>query len=370
MSRKFLPVGLFLAALVPLLFVGPRLSAQEEDVKKISFKTSDEVSLQGTLYKSKGKNPTNGPCVILLHQPGLAGKAGDWAGLAKTLAEKGFNVLDFDFRGTGESTLINPNAFWKDPVNATMMQNLARKKPQPGKLNLADYKTKETYYPKLAEDVMAARIALDQLNDNLEVNTSSVYLVGAGDAATIGMLYLAAEWFRSQKLPPALVGPYPALAPRLGGPIVGGQAAGVDVAGAIWLSPSKPTLGTVGVTTNNVNAWLDVAPEMRERTPMLFLYGDGDDKGKSGANFFRNDVLKAQPNPGSPLQPLKLTRSIAIDKTRLTGAELLGKKLKTEDLIGEYLTALDKERANMIRQPNRAFPTPPPIDLRQFGVCK
>ncbi len=39
------------AVLLPVLvlFVGPRLSAQEEDVKKISFKTSDEVSLQAGL---------------------------------------------------------------------------------------------------------------------------------------------------------------------------------------------------------------------------------------------------------------------------------------------------------------------------------
>ena len=49
------------------------------------------------------------------------------------------------------------------------------------------------YLPVYVNDLAAVRLHLDQKNDNGDVNTSSIYLVGASETATLGMMWLAAE---------------------------------------------------------------------------------------------------------------------------------------------------------------------------------
>jgi len=359
---------LFLVALVPCLAPAPRAAAQaaDDNTKQIAFKTYDEVTIQGTLYKSnKGGNS---PVVMMLHAFGEDSNKGDFRGLANKLStEHGFHVLRFDFRGHGQSKLV-ANKFWDDPINKAYLPRALVKKA-PDKIDLNDLKAaKNGYYPRLADDILAARIALDQLNDNNEVNTSSVYLLGAKDAVTNGFLYISAEWARPQKLPPVMVQRFPPLPPARSPQSVlgpGDAAAGLDIAGCIWLSPTR----NLQVPPNTIQQWVQNAPDMRERTPMLFLYGDGDAAAKRDAKFFRDEVLAAKV-VGAPLPKLQLTRSMAIEKTNLAGANLLGKQLGTEKLIVDYLEALEKERRNLIRVPNRGYATSPGINLPLFGVCK
>ncbi len=374
MPRRLLLAAVFVAALLPWVATPQPVLAQEDDTKKIKFKTADEVTLHATLYKSKAKNPNNSPCVILLHQPLTDPNKGDLGGLAKTLAKEGYNVLRLDFRGHGDSTLVNPAKFWSDPINATFFPKEAKKKPLPNKFELPKDATKATkdmknYLPKLAEDIMAARVALDQLSDNNEVNSSSVYLVGPQDCATLGTLYATTEWVRPQKIPASLIGNHPALAAKNGGgPAVGGEPAGKDLGGAVWLSPTVPANGIVDVDNKTVQRWMAFAPELRDRTPVLCIYGDKDTAGQSGATFFQDKVFVANPPKGSPLSKLGMNKTMTV-KSTLTGVGLLGQQLGTEKLIVDYLEALEKERLNLIRIPNRGFPTPPPIDLKSFGVC-
>ncbi|MGL6095268.1 MAG: hypothetical protein ACRC7O_05620, partial [Fimbriiglobus sp.] len=114
--------------------------------------------------------------------------------------------------------------------------------------------------------------------------------------------------------------------------------------------------------------WVQYAPDMRERTPMLFLHGAEDAESKRNASFFKNEVLAARV-PGTTLPPLPLTQIRSIEKTSLKGAELLGKKLGTEELIVAYLENLEKERRNLPAIRTRKYIAPPAINLPQFGVA-
>jgi pimeloyl-ACP methyl ester carboxylesterase len=239
MSRRLFMGGLSLAAATPWLGSPAPVAAQSDDKDGVTFRTYDDVTLQGYLTRSAAGG-NRSPVVIMLHGYGDDPNKGDFPGLARKLSEKGFNVLRFDFRGHGRSTLI-ASKFWDDPINLSYMKNLTRKKPLKQKLELNDFRGVRggAYYPRLADDVMAARVALDQMNDSSEVNTSSVYLIGAKDAVTLGMLYISAEWSRPQKLPPGIINQFPLLGPRNRQTILnpGDACCGWDVAGAVWLSP-------------------------------------------------------------------------------------------------------------------------------------
>ena len=357
MRRRLMMLGLL--ALVPLLTRPSTVSAQEAE--KLAFKTHDEVTIQGLLYKSsKG---ANSPTVLMMHDYGADPTKGDWAGLAKKMATAGYNVLRFDFRGHGDSKIVNSTKFWADPINAGLLRTLARR--QPDTIDVKGFPRGGDYFYRLADDIMAARIALDQLNDNSQVNTRSVYLVGSGDTIELGMLYLTAEWSRPQRMPPLWVGMgQMVLSPPLPAGL-GMDSAAIDIAGAVWLSPSMHARGSQRL----IPLWAQQAPELRERTPMLFIAGEKDRQGRTTAKFYMDGVLAAGGSPRG-LPKLPLTQSRVIKDTELKGVDLLGKNLGTEDMIVDYLNTLEKERLNLIRVTNRGFTTPPAINLAQFDVFK
>jgi len=353
------------AALAVALSAAPSVFAQPKiDTKPVTFNSADGVELQGTLYKS-AKGPAS-PCVILLHSLFTDPNKGDWDGLAVTLADKGFTVLRFDFRGHGKSFVIDAKKFWANQVNQQYMPSLARKNPLPVRLDFKDFQTKVGYAAQLANDVLAARVFLDQENDGGTANTSSVYLVGATDAATVGMLYLAAEWGRPSVIPQAGgISTLPAPAVET----LGNRSdpAGADVAGAVWLSATRhPTLSEAAMK-NLVSR----APDMREKNPMWFLYGDKDKTSVTGLGaqrFFQNEMLVAKPAAGARLQPVKFTDIVPVKDTDLKGVALLGNKLGTEEKIVEFLEKIEKDRKSPARIPNHNYTKPPLLLGNVYGA--
>lgn len=360
--------------LVALLAISPAAaSAADEpakelakvETKDVSFDSVDSVELQGTLYKSVKGGIS--PVVLLLHSFGKDPNQGDWKGLAMTLARNGFSVLRFDYRGHGKSTSIgNPKLFWGDfPVNAKYMPNLAAKTPLPKKLSIQDVTAKPGYYPMIANDIMAARVALDKMNDAGDVNTSSVYLIGATDAATVGLLYMAAEWARPQVVQQAagwsLVGSLTRLANNT-------DSAGKDIAGAIWLSAERHP----SISHDLLKSWvtLDSTRELRDKNPMLYLYGAKDTAktGIASAKLFVNDVLQAKPPKSAKIAALNFTEYKEIADTANIGVNLLGGKLGTEDMIVKYLETLEKDRKNVVRTPNRNWTKAPYVLADLYGA--
>lgn len=362
MRRRLLMLALFVTALVPWLSRTPEAAAQDANTDKVAFKSHDEVTLQGVLYKSsKGGNS---PTVLMLHSYGVDPNKGDWAGMAKTLAAEGYNVLRFDFRGHGDSKIVNPTKFWNDQINTGLLPLLARKRADIIEVKNFPRPDGGEYFCRLADDIMAARVALDQMNDNSTVNTRSLYLIGSTDAVVNGFLYMVAEWSRPQKLPPLAIGTPLVIGPPTGGGLVGLEPAAYDVAGAVWLSPGKHR----AVSDRLLQQWVQTAPELRERTPMLFVAGEKDLTGRRNTQFYL-DALAAK-GGGRLTKPLPLTTGRVVKGTNLQGVELLGKNLGTEKMIVDYLNTLEKERTNLIRVTNRSFSSPPPINLPQFGVCQ
>jgi dienelactone hydrolase len=95
MTKLLLIVAvIFTAAIFAIPTVGTAADVQKKDV---TLKTPDGVTLKGT-YMSPGGS---GPAILLLHQCNMDRHA--WDGFAGDLANAGFHVLTFDFRGYGDS---------------------------------------------------------------------------------------------------------------------------------------------------------------------------------------------------------------------------------------------------------------------------
>ncbi len=348
--------------LLALFACAPLALGQEpEKPKPVTFNTADGVELQGTLYKSVKENS---PVVMLLPSFGNNPNQGDWKGLAQMLAKNGFSVLRFDYRGHGASTVIaKPDVFWANAANAKYLAHLANKKPLPNKIDMKDVTTKPNYMPMVVNDIMAARVALDKMNDNSTVNSSSVYLIGSTDSATSGLMFMTAEWFRPQKVGPTdrwpELGTY-----RLPSDV---DSCGADIAGAIWLSAERHP----SVSIDSLKLWMRVEPNLREKNHMLFLYGQKDKEktGDTTASFFTDQVLVAKGNKELKVAPLRFTKKLVVADTANIGVNLLGNKLGTEETILEFLQALEKDRKSPIPV-TRNWTKPPYVSPADYGAFK
>lgn len=357
----------------------PRAIAQaKNDPVEETFLTADGVQLHALFQKSE-KNPGTDPVVILLYPPGKGQSMkgpGDWDGLSNNLSKSGYNVFRFDWRGHGKSTDIkDTKRFWDN--NFTTGWNAKFVKGAPfgavkkikNEIFFKDLTNPTAYLPVYMTDLAAARYHLDGKNDTGDLNMSSVYVIGAGDAATIGFGWVTAEWNRPASSPtPNQLGPNPRyeFIPQ---PLVGGipTEAGADISGAVWLSPTRPA----SVPPATVQSWVAKgAPKLRENNPMLFLIGDKDTAGKTQGKFFFDEVLVANPKTVSSLQKLDQTFLKEVkDGGTLTGAALLGNnaKLGVEDSIIKFLEAIQKNRAKIVRK-NRNFANPYYVDIKAFGL--
>ncbi|QEL13751.1 alpha/beta hydrolase family protein [Limnoglobus roseus] len=361
--RLFLSQALTATAATYLLQNGSTARAQDPTDELIE--TADGVKLRGILYKAQ--NSKNGSCVMILHDPFTDPTKGDWDGLAKTLATGGYHVLRFDFRGTGKSKDIIPEKFWKDQLNATLP---GASKATPKKtIEEKDYKSRNAYLPQLVYDISAARNHLDKLNDDGQVNTSSVYMIGAGDAATLGMMFLTTEWHREQKKPMGVLGIQKLIVNANQTIAAGSAPAGRDYGGCVWLSPKRMN----GFNKSTIENWVanygrDANGDMRKETPMLFVYGEKDPAGLSNSKFFNDEVMVASGGRGK-LEKLDNTFLRPRAGTNLSGVGLLGKDdtLGTEKLILEFLNKMEELRRKKVRI-TRDYSEPLRINLASFGT--
>jgi pimeloyl-ACP methyl ester carboxylesterase len=391
--RRWMAASLVFAVAVGLTSVEERRASAQPPGGAVAetFKTADGVELHG-LFHATDKDPTKAPVVVFLYPPGANNDMtkGDWAGLAKELNKAGYHVFQFDWRGHGKSTSIkDKQKFWGNPytgLGGTYFNGYIKGAPR-GAVNpnaplkndiffkdLGNNAVK--YMPAYLNDLAAVRVHLDSKNDNKELNTSSIYLVGAGDAASLGLAWLTAEWNRPAVFPNVNqlgfgVAGYEYIPQPLNGGIP--SEAGADFGGCVWLTATRPT----SFKENIVKSWISnarLAPKIRENNPMLFLYAEKDTNGAlSGAKqsaFFFNEVLVAAPRKGTNLEPLEQTFIKEVKgAAQLQGVKLLGQNatLKTEDTIVLYFAAIQKVRQK-IPSKARKYDTPYFVDTLYFGL--
>jgi pimeloyl-ACP methyl ester carboxylesterase len=279
-------------------------AAQKPKTKNVPFESFDGVKLSGTLYPNPGGKRE--AVVLLLHdfdlKKGGSSQQAGWTNLAASLHKDGYVVFMFDFRGFGDSkTLANKDRFWGMPHNS--LPNIKRSAFKRESLDHKDFMP--GYLAYLANDVAAAKAYLDRRNDNKELNSSNLIVIGAGEGATVGAMWLANECRRRKDKSGLNIG-VPA---QMGDPEVR------DVAAAIWL-----TIGPkIGSRNAPLTRWVMEAGK-EHKVPTLFVFGKNDKRGDDLSMRLYKDI-----NPkGEKNKDLKRTGRRIIPDTKLTGESLLG----------------------------------------------
>lgn len=344
-----------LAALT-LLFLspsGPLSAADDVQSKRVNFTTFDEVELSGTFYRSapaSGKKDKDAVVLLLhdfRHNKGGGSQEDGWGRLAGDLQKEGYAVLSFDFRGFGNSKSVSPK-FWTFPHNTNRgaIKGASKKNP-PTSIDEKDFSA--NYFITLVNDIAAARAHLDVLNDAGEVNASNIILVGAGQGATLGALWLASECRRQKdnQSDRLILGMTPQWR-------VLDEPEGNDVAAAVWLTVF-PSLEGIPVGRSLINALVDEAKNAR--IPAYFLYSKNDQK----ANDFlmKNNNLKALFTENSKKKGGVKEKAVP-GAGELTGSKLLSGRLKTSDYIIDYLNNVMEERGSKVRKDRQS---------QKFGFC-
>lgn len=272
--------GLLTSSILAVLFLllgTANLPAQAPGRKPTSqpvkFESVDGVELRGTYYPAaEGRKA---PAMLLLAPPTPAGVPAAWEDLARGLQGHGFSTLVFDFRGHGRSTAVS-RAFWNVPANVAGL----RRRSTAGRETIHAGDFVPSYLPMLVNDITAARTFLDECNDSGTCNASNLIVVGGGEGATLGLLWLAAEAHRYA------VG---ATAPESRG-----------VTCAVWADLSSTLAGR----RVPVRDWFRAAAS-EPKVPTAFLYPEGDEE----AEHLADQLLRA-----------------ARADTRLSGAVEVGRK--------------------------------------------
>lgn len=261
LSRRLLVLGAFLGICAPT----PNLSAQSDS--KVKFDTVDGVTIRGNLFVSARGD--RAPTILMLHplyntkdkKPGDQMMDG-WQELARELNKAGYSVLTFDFRGHGESTSVSQQFIRNDYPWNTKLLRLRR---DTASLSSKDFQ--QGYQAHLVDDVAAAKTFLDGKG---QVNTSNLIVLGAGEGASIGALWMASETKRRKgdvqsnmslfNTPPV--------------PRDFAEPESRDLLAGIFISPTA----IVGGKQMLLGQWFkDIsAKRSKERTQLLFVYGGKD----------------------------------------------------------------------------------------------
>ena len=342
----------------------PRGADDAPKYKTYEFESADGVKLEGNLWSNAGAANKKDATVLLLHnfndKTGGSSRDEGWDQLGDKLLDQGYSVFSFDFRGFGRSTKVNPDKFWdlrKNPQN--QMVKGWNRAPHPEAIDFAKFE--HAYYPYLANDVEAAKAFLDRRNDSGEVNTSSLFVIGAGEGATVGTLWMASQW-HLEKADVNALGQL-VVDPKTGRFILQ-EPEGKDQAGAVWLSIS-PTLGGRNVGSY-VHTWVGEVGGAN-RVPMVFLYGGKDKDGKEFATACLEAVIRgyrrvngaasipvqeftAKMDEKKPSPDWKLPDTVkhAVgDDTTLVGSKLLTDDMPTAKVITNSLNDVMGDRKNL-----------------------
>jgi pimeloyl-ACP methyl ester carboxylesterase len=335
-SRVRRPLAGLAGVAVVALLAGGALAEQDKKDKdkdkadtsrKVKFNTYDGVELSGTFYPKLGNGKDKDACVLLLHNfdriKGGNSHQDGWDHLAEELQKEGYTVLSFDFRGFGDSRQVAKEQFW-DRVKARHNQMLRGAGRMPDNIEFKEFPP--AYYPNLVNDIAAARAYLDHKNNAREVNTSNLILVGAGEGATLGSLWLESECKRKR-----MRGYLPDGRPDLDEP------ESRDVACAVWLS-LNPALANI--RQPSLMSWLaDAGGE--HRIPIGFLYGGDDQEAKGWAKQCVSAIANKARGKNAKLE---FTAAQDIRDTNLKGSQLLTKALGTEQMIVNYLDRVVEKR--------------------------
>jgi alpha-beta hydrolase superfamily lysophospholipase len=324
-------MGLGLAAGLIVSLLPTAALGQANKPIKANFESVDGVALRGIYYPSAKR--TDAPCVLILPAIGTDIKRKGWDSLALKLQAKGCAVLMFDYRGHGDSTNVDESIFWRHPQipNATMVKGANGGKPRDS-ISWKDFR-QASYFPALVNDIAAAKAFLDRKNDAGELNSANLILIGEGNGAALGALWLKSEWSRRR-----VTG-----AQRFGPMKLDPNAEGKDVIGAIWLS-FNPVIGPPSKRGEHFDAQrLLTFGDGKEKTiAMAFLYGEKD-KSKGPSEKLKDWLKKI----GKKEKPNKLIGSVKIaDSGKATGRELLQKDLETEKWIVNYVEKVMDARAS------------------------
>jgi hypothetical protein len=181
-----------------------------------------------------------------------------------------------------------------------------------------------SYYANLANDIAAAKACLDHKNDIREVNSSNLILIGAGEGATLGSLWLSSECKRKRALG------------FMNDKMDFDDPESRDVACALWLSIS-PTLAGSPMPVRN---WLTDAGA-DNKIPIGFLYGAGDREAKEVSLRYSKSITDTA---ASKRTKLEMTGADGVQNTSLRGSQLLTKNLSTSQLVKIYLERVMEKR--------------------------
>ena len=183
----------------------------------------------------------------------------------------------------------------------------------------------------LVNDMAAAKFFLEEkLNNSEECNVDEMILVGAEDGASIGALWLAAEWAR--KKPIYKFDMFTMREVYVGdGPDSGGR----DIAAAVWLSLRTNLGGTK--SQQPVLGWLNRAQRGRQSAGLsegphvLLPRRRGQGRQQAGQGAARHRHQQGQ-------EAAKTPSAVELPKTNLAGSELLKGDVGTDDFIARYVT--------------------------------
>jgi alpha-beta hydrolase superfamily lysophospholipase len=290
--------------------------AQQSAGKIARFPSADGVELRGTFFAGDKQSAT----VLLLHDLEEDSHGKTWRSLANALHRKGHAVLLFDFRGHGDSTEVDAAEFWSSryPSNRYLVRGF----PQ-GEISHKNFDSR--YYPVLANDITAAKAYLDRRNDDGQCNSSNLVVIGAGAGATLGGLWMNAEWRRHELRPAS----FPRQAPQLEA-----SPQGKNILCAMWLSIDAK-LGSRNV---NLPALLDL-PGRHGEVPMVLMHGENDELGEKQATACAKRL--------NLNKKLRYTAAVEVPRAgKLTGAALLDDRLQTQKAILEYIDSVLEDRGN------------------------
>lgn len=319
--------------------------------KRYTIETIDGVKLKVNYFAGKAADSAT---VILLHN--FDAKAGGdsqkdgWNDLAATLQKEGHHVFSFDFRGHGDSTaLVDPKKFFTEfALNAKYLKTakgVGGKHPET--LTYSDFLP--LYYPMLVNDIAAVRAFIDRQNDNGTLNSSNIVVIGAGQGATLGALWMAAEFKRHQATPNNPLIPFVIQIQLQPNGYTLKDSAGKDLAAGIFLTPS-PTLGGFQVPLKN---WMFEIGR-NQKVPLAFIHGN-EDKAMSRQTLDMLMSISPKYKVGEkPPADLPFTGERGIE-TKQNGSQLLDQAFKTDAWITKTYLSPVLEKRTILEARTQAF---------------